>query len=72
MGRGLENPRLITARGQAAGGVKHVYSVPIRILCIIFFYSDGVAVSWRAAGGGVMAGVRDSPSQSEYSCSGGG
>lgn len=37
MGRGLENPRLITARGQVAGGVKHVYSVPIRILYIIFY-----------------------------------
>lgn len=37
MGRGLENPRLITARGQAAGGVKHVYSVLIRVLYIIFF-----------------------------------
>lgn len=37
MGRGLENPRLITAMGRAAGGVKRVYSVLILILYMISF-----------------------------------
>lgn len=44
MGRGLESLRLITARGRATGGVKHVYSMPILILYIFFF----IVMVWRA------------------------
>lgn len=42
MGRGLESSRLITAKGRATGGIMHVYSMPILILYMIFFHSDGL------------------------------
>lgn len=45
MGWGLESPRLITARGRATGGIKHVYSMPILILYMIFFF---IVMVWRA------------------------
>lgn len=43
MGRGLESPRLITAKGRATGGVKHVYSMLILILYFFFF----IVMVWR-------------------------
>lgn len=34
MGQGLEIPRLVTAGGEAVGGVKHVFSVLLLLLYI--------------------------------------